>query len=110
MVTRDQIQEYVDRIVERFRPSKVILFGSYAHGKPTEDSDVDLMVIFRRGPAGTRKAIDIRRHCRAPFPMDLLTCTDSRVHQRLRWHDFFTMDIIEKGAVLYDASAEGVAA
>jgi len=36
-----------DRLVSQFEPEQVILFGSYAWGEPTADSDVDLMVIVR---------------------------------------------------------------
>jgi predicted nucleotidyltransferase len=45
-VTLQAIREIVQQIVERFRPQKVILFGSYAQGKPTPDSDVDLLVVM----------------------------------------------------------------
>jgi uncharacterized protein len=45
-VTLQAIQKIVQQIVERFRPQKVILFGSYAQGKPTPDSDVDLLVVM----------------------------------------------------------------
>ena len=43
MVSRKHIQAFVDQVVRRFRPGKVILFGSYAYGHPSDDSDVDLM-------------------------------------------------------------------
>lgn len=45
MVTEEQIQEIVRRIVAGYAPDRIILFGSYAYGTPTEDSDVDLLVI-----------------------------------------------------------------
>lgn len=45
MIVQDTIQEMVDRIVDRFSPERVILFGSYARGTATEDSDVDLLVV-----------------------------------------------------------------
>ena len=45
MVTMRQILEVTDRIVEHFKPHKVILFGSRAYGRPTRDSDVDFLVI-----------------------------------------------------------------
>jgi predicted nucleotidyltransferase len=41
----NQIQAFSQRVVDQFQPEKVILFGSYAYGQPTEDSDVDLLVI-----------------------------------------------------------------
>ena len=45
MVTPKQINEIIQRIVENFKPEKIILFGSYANGMPTEDSDLDLLII-----------------------------------------------------------------
>ncbi|MCL0039139.1 nucleotidyltransferase domain-containing protein [Dehalococcoidia bacterium] len=45
MVTEEQIDEVKRRIAEDFKPQKIILFGSYANGTPTEDSDLDLLII-----------------------------------------------------------------
>jgi predicted nucleotidyltransferase len=45
-ITLRDIQKIVQQIVEHFHPQQVILFGSYAHGAPTEDSDVDLLVVM----------------------------------------------------------------
>ncbi len=39
------INEIVNKIAEKFSPLKVILFGSYAYGNPTKDSDIDLLTI-----------------------------------------------------------------
>jgi uncharacterized protein len=41
-------EKYISQITERLKqinPYKVILFGSYAYGKPREDSDIDLLVV-----------------------------------------------------------------
>jgi predicted nucleotidyltransferase len=72
MVTRGQIREYATEIAREFRPRRIILFGSYAYGKPTRDSDVDLLVIMPHKGRGVEKAIEIRLKLRAPFPMDLM--------------------------------------
>ena len=45
MITRKQIEQVVNAIVTGCHPQKVILFGSYAHGVPTHESDIDLLVI-----------------------------------------------------------------
>lgn len=47
MITEEQIQAVVHRIVEGYAPDQIILFGSYAYGTPTEDLDLDLLVIKR---------------------------------------------------------------
>ena len=48
MVDRAQIREFSRAVAQQFRPKKIVLFGSYAYGKPTKDSDVDLLVIMPR--------------------------------------------------------------
>lgn len=55
-----KLPEMVRRIVERFDPERIILFGSHARGEATEDSDVDLMVVLRNVVSKREKAIEIR--------------------------------------------------
>jgi len=45
-----EIRRIAQRIAERFSPQKVILFGSYAYGKPHEGSDIDLLVVMPNPP------------------------------------------------------------
>jgi len=45
MLTQEQISKIVNEVVNNFKPKKVILFGSYASGIPTEESDLDLLII-----------------------------------------------------------------
>lgn len=47
MVTEKQIQEITNIIVDTVHPQKIYLFGSYANGKPTEESDLDFLVIVK---------------------------------------------------------------
>ena len=66
MVSRETIQAVVDDIVREFTPLQVILFGSHAYGTPTEDSDVDLLVVMDIPKSEFRnKAIEIRQ--RIPY-------------------------------------------
>ena len=46
MVSRRAIKRFADEVARRFKPEKIILFGSYAYGQPTPDSDVDLLVVM----------------------------------------------------------------
>jgi predicted nucleotidyltransferase len=104
MVTRRQIRKYAQEVGRQFRPRRIILFGSYAYGRPTRDSDVDLLVIMPLKGRGVHKAIEITATVPAPFPMDLLVRSPAKIRQRLAWGDFFIKEILTKGQVLYEAA------
>jgi len=91
-------------VAQRFRPNKIVLFGSYAYGRPTKDSDVDLLVIMSRTRArGERMSVRIRHAVPRNFALDLLVRTPAEVNKRLRWGDGFLLEVMEKGKVLYEA-------
>lgn len=96
------IRRYARQIAERFRPDKIILFGSYAYGQPHEDSDVDLLVIM---PARNQhdQAVKIHWELPAPFAMDLLVRTPKEMKWRLEEGESFHTEITSKGKVLYEA-------
>ena len=61
----DQLRPYLEVLVDRFHPEQVILFGSYAYGDPTPDSDVDLLVIKKMDGSAPMRA----RRPRSPLPL-----------------------------------------
>ena len=71
-VTRSLIRKYADQIARQFHPNKIILFGSYAYGKPSEDSDVDLLVIMSFKGRNPEKATEIWMATRTKFPIDIM--------------------------------------
>jgi len=102
MINRRQIQKYARTIGREFRPERVVMFGSYARKKATEDSDVDLLVIMDHDkPRNLDQAIAIRLQTDAPFPMDLLVKRPAEVTERLAMNDTFIKGILEDGVVLY---------
>lgn len=103
-VTEDASQRATQRIVEALRPEKVILFGSFAYGRPTPHSDVDLLVVMRsRKPKAEREMAVSDLFRPRPFPMDILVLTPGELKQRLSRIDPFIHEVIEKGRVLYFA-------
>lgn len=70
--TTADIQKIVRQIVARFRPQKIILFGSYARGKPTPDSDVDLLVVMETDERALHAAAHISAAIDHPFPLNVL--------------------------------------
>jgi uncharacterized protein len=95
-------------IAKVFEPERIILFGSYAYGTPTEDSDVDLLVVLPFEGQPFRKAAEIRGCINAEFPIDLLARTSEQVKERLDLGDFFIQEIMERGKVVYEAAYAGV--
>lgn len=101
--TLKQIHTLAQDIAHKFHPQKIVLFGSYAYGTPTRDSDVDLLVIMRTQLRPVDQAAAIRRAVDAPFPMDLLVRTPEQLERRLHLGDSFVRDILSRGTVLYEA-------
>ena len=101
-VTDEKIQEVVQKIAREFKPEKIILFGSFAWGKPHQDSDVDLFVIKDTNTPSLKRieALD-RIFSRREFPMDFLVYTPDEVDQSMKKGNFFVKDIVTKGKVLY---------
>jgi predicted nucleotidyltransferase len=103
MVLMKQIEEFGQRIGLEFGAERVILFGSYARGTVTEDSDVDLLVIGPFEGRSVDKSVEIRMKLRPGFPIDLLVRTSDKVRQRMEMGDDFMREILEEGKVLYEA-------
>lgn len=97
-----EINKIKDKIVERYRPEKIILFGSYAYGKPDNDSDVDFMVIMPFKGKGQYKALEILESISPSIPIDLLVRTPIQVKTRISQNDFFMHKVLTKGKVLYE--------
>ena len=108
MISRQRIQDYADRIAAAFHPERIILFGSYAYGTPSEDSDVDLLVVMPTEPRSLKKTVEIRLAVRETFPLDLLVYDPAYLQQRLEWGDCFLQEITQQGQVLYEATHTGV--
>ena len=107
VITQRQIETYAEDVARQFRPLKIVLFGSYAYGNPTEDSDVDLMVVMPKAPSGAKnsdRAIAIDLAIPAAFPLDLLVRNPEDIAWRLEKGDCFLQVVFSNGRVLYEAS------
>ncbi|MCM8801003.1 MAG: nucleotidyltransferase domain-containing protein [Candidatus Omnitrophica bacterium] len=86
-----------------YHPEKIILFGSYARGKPAKDSEIDLLVIKSTKKDHYRRIPEVRaylHHLDKAF--DILVMTPKEINKRLKLGDFFIEDIIKKGKILYE--------
>ena len=104
MVAVNDIKAFARRIAGEFHPERIILFGSYAWGNPTPDSDVDLLVVLPFQGKSWKMASEIRKRIRPSFPLDLMVRSAEQIQQRLMIVDAFFQDITREGKVLYEAS------
>ncbi|MFC1497948.1 nucleotidyltransferase domain-containing protein [Verrucomicrobiota bacterium] len=102
MVKKKQINRFVKEVTQEFSPEKVVLFGSYANGQPSEDSDVDLLVIMRHKKRNVMQALEIDKRIDRSFPLDLIVKTPKEVKTRLSQNDIFIRSIVDEGKVLYE--------
>lgn len=102
-VTLNDIRRVVQQIVERFDPRKVILFGSYADGKPTEDSDVDLLVVMEAADEAIHTAARISAAIDHPFALDIVVSKPSVLEASFKRRGNFATEIMTRGVILYEA-------
>jgi predicted nucleotidyltransferase len=108
VVSHEDIEQAVEEIVRQFAPERVLLFGSYAYGEPTPDSDVDLLVTMDMDVRPVDQAVAIRQAVRFPFPLDLLVRTPQQIEERLQLNDPFFKEVLTRGVLLYEATNTGV--
>jgi uncharacterized protein len=107
-IPEHEIRTAVERIVTLFSPRQVLLFGSYASGSPTPDSDVDLLVTMDTDLRPVEQAVAIREAIEFRFPLDLLVRTPEQLAERARLGDAFFQEILDRGVVLYEDADKGV--
>lgn len=98
MINQEQIDQIVQTIIEEYKPSKIILYGSYAYGQPTKDSDLDLLIIKDDESSGVERNRKVRNILKDfTFPVDVI------VKSKQEYETF--KDIV--GTVIYPANKYG---
>jgi len=101
MVSAQEITQFASRLIREYHPQRIILFGSYAYGTPTPDSDVDLLIVMPFAGKPILKSVEILNTLNPNFAIDLLVRTPDELERRLALNDFFLQEIVQKGKVLY---------
>lgn len=109
MVTDKRIRKVIldiaERIKKNYNPDKIILFGSYAYGKPTRDSDIDMLIVKETKKRSMDRWFTLKKLCQDPnrgIPFSPLVFTPKELDYRLSLGDQFIEEILEKGQILYE--------
>lgn len=97
------IQTMVDRIVQRFHPLRVILFGSHARGSAVPESDVDLLVVLSEVVDKRRTTVEIRRALGdLPVSKDIIVTTPDEIARRGNLVGSVLRPALRDGKVVYE--------
>ena len=109
LISNSIIRDLAHRIVNRFHPDKIILFGSYARGQARSESDVDVLVVM---PARNEidQSVCIEEYLDSPFNLDIIVRTPKNMHWRLEEGDWFLREAVGLGKILYDKTDIGMGA
>ena len=98
-----KLEEIVRRIVEVADPDKIVLFGSYAYGKPREESDIDILVVMNSELPRYKRSVPIYKALAdLLIPIDIVVYTPQEIEE---WSDVpqaFITSILRKGKVIYE--------
>lgn len=97
-----EIQNITKQLVKKYKPEKIILFGSAARGKFGKDLDLDFLIIKKRTPYyGVDRMREVDRLIETSFPCDFLVARPTEIEKRLQLGDPFVKLIFKEGKVLY---------
>jgi predicted nucleotidyltransferase len=104
MTREREIERIVKRIVEEYQPLRVILFGSHVWGQPTEDSDIDLLIVKETSDRLTERWVKVRKLIADPtrrIPVEPIVMTPGEVDRRIARGDQFFREIVACGKNVY---------
>ena len=102
MISQEKINEAINRIVKNINPEKIILFGSYAQGNPSEDSDLDILIIKEMRMPRYKRSREVKKHLRGlKIPIDVIVYTRKEIKEWEETKTAFISQTIKQGKVLY---------
>ena len=103
---KEALEKELDRIVatliEKYKPEKIILFGSLATGKIQEWSDIDLLIIKETSTRRVYRRAEALKEIERNVPIDVIILTPDEVKFLCDENSLFIKDIFEKGSVVYE--------
>jgi len=103
MIETRQINDIVNRIALNYNPDKIILFGSYANGNYTDNSDLDFILVKETDAPKYKRGLEVRRlFYRLAIPMDFKIYTSSEFNNELSNQYSFLSSAIKGSKILYE--------
>ncbi len=105
-MNQKSIDTVVNQIVKFYKPDKIFLFGSYASGIPTENSDIDLLIIKSTNEKPLSRIRFIRNHLNPyPFALDIFVYTPNEYLSMKNSINTLPYYVNKEGKLLYSKDA-----
>lgn len=101
-ISFEVIEDTVRQIVRKFKPQRIILFGSYGRENSRPESDVDLLVVMDTPLRSVEQAVEICRSIEYHYGLDLIVITPATLARRLALGDLFLKEVVREGRILYE--------
>lgn len=98
----NELKSFVAGAKAAYKPEKMILFGSFASGRVTDESDLDLIVVANTKEDFWTRLKNISKYCSHKVGMDVLIYTPEEFNNLINSRSFFKKEILGKGKVIYD--------
>ena len=103
------IRGIAQHIAQQFNPERIILFGSYAYGRPTAESDVDLLVVMDKPVDEMETMVEIAKSLPIlTFGVDVIVRSRKTLERRKKLGDWFLREVAQKGKVLYERTDQSI--
>lgn len=103
IITEEEINAVVERIVKGYNPEKIILFGSYSAGNPNENSDTDLFIVKNTDKPRPERAVELRKMLYgAKLPIDLIVYNQKEIDETRKNKYSFVNNVLESGKLMYE--------
>ncbi|MCX8009015.1 MAG: nucleotidyltransferase domain-containing protein [Patescibacteria group bacterium] len=100
-----EIDILVQRIIERCKPQKIILFGSALYHQEKTCHDIDLFIVknrdYKKRPQRVKEIFEAIRGVNRKYPLDVFVYTQEEIDDRLSMGDAFIKEVLEKGRIMY---------
>lgn len=106
--TKSEINKIKQILIDKYKPERIVLFGSFAWGKPNQDSDLDFLIIKKvQKPRPAReqevyRVLSDYHYSAESLPVDIIVHTPDEAKKRLSLGDPFIKEILTRGQVIYE--------
>ena len=99
-----KLKKIIQTIAENYKPESIYIFGSYAWGKPTKDSDLDLFIIKETDEWFFKRPTTVRKPLFSDYPMamDIFVLNNKEIKTSLKRGNIFLNKILSQGKKVYE--------